>query len=205
MQRANIWGQFVRQRGKRYQDCRLETFECSSPKQTTALKAVATYAADCVRNLANGNGLLLFGPCGTGKDHLIAGALHRAICCGAMTNVRKSVQFRSGADLFGQLRDGIAAGRKESDVVSPLVAAGLLILSDVCQSGTSLTDFQQQVLYRVIDRRYLHRRPVWLTANVGSRSQLESMLGVAIVDRVREGSTMVPCDWPSFRKTCNVA
>ena len=68
--------------GRRYWDCRLDNFrlhggEKETARQRAALNSLQLYADDLETNLRDGNGLVLFGPTGTGKDHLLAALIER--------------------------------------------------------------------------------------------------------------------------------
>lgn len=197
------WGEFITQRGSRYEDCRFETFRVSNPAQAAAVEILRTFASDAVENGRAGNGLLLFGPCGSGKDHLLTATLRASISAGWFDNVNypaTAIQFRSGAELFADLRTGIAKETPERETLAPLLGCRLLVLSDVVQSGSALTEYQRQIVYRIVDHRYNHKRPVWMSVNAASRADLDTMLGRAIADRLIDGAVLVPCNWESFRR-----
>jgi len=143
----------------------------------------------------SGDGLLLIGPCGTGKDHLLIGLARVAI--GADLTVR----WASGPKLFAQVRQAIDAdGKTPESVLRPFERAQVLILSDPLPPIGRLTDFQADIIYRLVDERYNRLWPIWLAANAANRAELESGLGVPVVDRLADGSTVLACDWPSYRQ-----
>lgn len=200
----NCWYGYLRDRGVRYGGCRLDNFECSHPGQSDAVQRVRNFSQNVNENLNAGVGLLLFGPVGTGKDHLLTASVHESIRSGFGTGEQVwNFKALSGPELFGRLRAAISGNRKECDVVSELTSATFLCLSDICQSGSTLTAYQREVLYRVIDSRYSNCRPTWLTANASNRDGLDAMLGNAITDRLIHNSVVVPCDWPSYRKVAS--
>lgn len=189
--------------GARYSDCTLRSFRIDHEGQRKAVETVRKFIVDLKLNLASGSGLLLYGPVGTGKDHLMVAAAREAIVAGA------SVAWFNGVDFYAALRDAISNDRPESDIVRELVAPQVLCLSDPlppivpgnANSKGSLTDYQAAVMFRVIDRRYRDRKSTWATFNVTGGVELLERLGAPLVDRLRDGAVSVPCEWPSFRKS----
>ena len=43
-------------------------------------------------------------------------------------------------------------------------------------------------------------RPTWISMNVASGEEAESRIGVAIIDRWRDGALTLAFNWPSYRK-----
>jgi DNA replication protein DnaC len=54
-------------------------------------------------------------------------------------------------------------------------------------------------LLEIIDRRYSHLLPTWMTINVANRKEAETRMGAPTVDRLAHDALTVVCDWPSFR------
>lgn len=52
----------------------------------------------------------------------------------------------------------------------------------------------------VIDSRYRHNRPCWITVNVATRAELEARMGVLLVDRLMENAHCLFYSWPSYRE-----
>ena len=74
----------------------------------------------------------------------------------------------------------------------------LLILDEVgVQFGS---DFERNTLFDVLNERYELRKPTIFLSNLG-REDLAEFLGERVMDRLREdGATVVPFDWPSYRR-----
>ena len=192
--RASNWDSLVRQRGERYADCRLSNFVQESDGQAGAVASLQNYCLDIAERIADGEGLILFGPKGTGKDHLMMAVARVAIGSG------KSVLWQNGMDLFGDIRDAMDKGDAERSLVNRLVAPDVLYLSDPLPPFGTLTDFQAGMLFRILDGRYSRRKPTWATVNVVSGKQLEERMGPQNADRLRDESLAICCDWPSHRK-----
>ena len=181
-------------RGGRYAGCRLENFDCPTAPQLAAVKRLLQYAERLTDHVRAGDSLTLFGPVGTGKDHLLAAMMRLAVLGGF------TVAWRSGAELFGEVRDRIDQERSEASWVSALLAVDVLAISDPLPPIGSLTEFQAAMLFRVIDGRYSRSRSTWITINCRDADDAQARLTPQIVDRLRHRALSVHCNWPSYRK-----
>jgi len=198
---GGVWGDYVHSRGTRYETSRLSNFRVTCDLQRQAMESITKWIEDAESQFKAGRGVVLYGPCGTGKDHLITGMLHEAIKQRVFKFASNDkVKWEQGPRMFSIFRDAIGSHESETASRQPFVRSKLLILSDVCQSGHVLTDFQRQTLYDVVDRRYSFMRPTWVTTNAATRTELEKMLGADIADRLLHGSLTICCNWTSGRK-----
>ena len=191
-----IWHDFIRSRGRRYEECRFNNFEIKCDAQKNALAAVRSHVDG--ESVKTGN-LILLGPVGCGKDHLLTAGVHHGLGAYRLPP-EGQVCWISGSGLFSSLRNAIHSKRCESNVLSPIENASLLVVSDPLEAGQNLTDYQRQVWYRIVDHRYNNFLPIWMSINATGRDQMVSMLGPAVVDRLADGAVVVACDWPSHRK-----
>lgn len=192
--RADRWRAFIQSRGDRYLDCRLSNFEQECDGQKHAVASLVDYCGNLADRVADGEGVILFGPKGTGKDHLIVALCRVAIAQG------KHVVWQNGMDLFGDIRDGIDKGEAERALVHRLVTPDVLYFSDPLPPFGNLTEFQAGMIFRILDGRYSRCRPLWVTVNVSTRDELDARLGPQNGDRLRDGALAIFCDWPSYRK-----
>ena len=207
---------FLQKRGKRYLPCRFTNFEITNPEQQKAFDKLREFEANAKAETDQGNGVVLFGPSGTGKDHLITALALSFICRHGGVRERNSyslfddddddqfkdeysVEWKSGAELFAQLRDAIGSDYPESDIIHPLIDADILILSDPLPPGGELTRYQREILYRVLDARYSAMQPTWASLNVASGGEAGERMGVPCYDRLRHGALCLYCNWPSYR------
>ena len=181
--------------GKRYSKCSLKNYEVSCPKQQKVLDSIKDYADHTRERIEAGVGVVIFGPSGTGKDHLLTALALHAIWA------NKRVMWRNGQDLLGAFRDLISSNDSEEEFIHNLSTPDVLIISDPLPPSGTLTDYQASMFYRLIDRRYRAAVATWVTMNVVSGEEAEQRMGVAIVDRLRDGALCLFCNWPSHRKT----
>jgi len=193
-EKRDRWSAFIRDRGERYKDCTLGTFTIDNEPARRAVSLLREYCESITDRLTDGDGLILFGPKGTGKDHLMTAAVRAVIGTG------RRVTWQNGMDLFGDVRDMLDSGTSERKFIDRLVGPDVLYLSDPLPPMGRLTEFQASMLFRVIDGRYSRRRVTWATINVSGRSELDERLGPQNADRLVDGALALFCNWPSFRK-----
>jgi DNA replication protein DnaC len=133
------------------------------------------------------------GGAGTGKTHLAIGIVQHVIEKGG------TGRYETVMGMLGRIKDTYNPNTNttEQQVIDELVAYDVLVIDEV---GRQLdTSYELAQLFRVLDLRYQHLKPVVLVSNLG-RTALVDLLGVAIVDRLREnGGALLPFDWDSQR------
>jgi DNA replication protein DnaC len=179
--------------GRRYERCTLDTFRATMPAQAAVLEQLRGYAASIRQRVADGTNVILVGPSGAGKDHLLAGLVHVALAEGL------SVRWTTGSQLWLHMRDAIQGGC-ERQAIDELVRPDVLVLSDPIPPHAEPSNYERSILYAIVDRRYSHMRPIWMSANVSSRQQADERLGHAVADRLRHGALVLGCWWPSYRE-----
>jgi DNA replication protein DnaC len=221
--------------GRKYAASTLGNYQCSVPNQSKAIWALENYADNMLHELEAGTNIILHGPSGTGKDHMliglakkillqageskrIRGLFHKIISTGIKTvqnfEIYRNdpvvperiffsvhVHWKNGMDLYGDMRDLIDnRNRSEDKFIKEMTLPDILILSDSLPPRGCITEFQSQVLFRILDTRYRNCRPTWVTLNVRGAAEADERLGAQLVDRLRDGALSIHCDWPSYRK-----
>jgi DNA replication protein DnaC len=196
--RGNAISVLQSQVGVRYSKCTLKGFTLAEDgdirrEQETVLSRITDYRDSLRDRIEEGAGLFLFGPAGTGKDHLLSAVMFDAV------RLDFRVSWFNGQDLFGKFRDVIQKKTSEREVMRTLIEPHVLALSDPIPPTGELTPFQQTTLFRAIDRRYRDCKPTWLTANIATGGEAEARLGVQLFERLKHGALCLPCNWPSHR------
>ena len=184
----SAWKGYIRLRGSRYERCGFGNYEVSTKEQQAAVDKLSAMAGS--NDLRNA---ILLGPAGTVKDHLLSAAVRIAIKSGCF-----SVGWTSGPGLFSKLRNAISDKIKEDDVLLPYCKCRLLVISDLAM--TKLTDYQREIVYKIIDRRYNNALITWVSSNIASREAFQAVTSSQIVDRLIDDAVYIPCNWSSYRK-----
>ena len=193
-ERDRRMGCLISQAGRRYADCELGTFATDRPAQRKAVELVENYCSSLLDAWESG-GLLLYGPCGTGKDHLAF-----AVCRRLVEEQGRSVVWINGQSWFGEIRDAMdGEDRTEARIIGQLTKPDVLVVSDPLPPFGALTQHQATMLYRAIDYRYANAKPTIATVNVANDEEAEARMGVATWDRLCHGAWKVHCNWPSYR------
>jgi len=182
---------FRRQLPERYKTCTLENWTAATPYQEKVKSSVAGWAA------AIGQcGLVLFGPVGTGKDHLAVAAIDVRV----QASSAASALFMNGREFVGEVRDRIGDDLPEASLISRFASPDVLLISDPLPPVGDLTQHQADMLYRVVESRYSAGKVTCCTLNVADDSEADRRLGAATWDRLCHGAWKIHCRWASHRK-----
>jgi DNA replication protein DnaC len=181
--------------GPRYRGATIDTYNVEHDGQKEIVAALRDYGQNISERIKAGVGIVLNGPSGTGKDHLLVALARHAIRSEA------TVSWQNGQSLLGTFRDRFSQRhpRPEEDLIDEFTAANVLVLSDPVPPKGELSDYSESILYRIVDARYITMKPTWTTMNVASGEEADRRLGAPIVDRLRHGALCLSCDWPSYR------
>jgi DNA replication protein DnaC len=188
------FARLVKAMGERYSPDRvsLDNYAVTDPKQRVVLERIKALAERMPDAVKRGESILLYGSCGTGKDHLLASLLHMA--------ARKhhlSAVWQTGLDFFAECRDRMKGGG-ETEFISELASVDILAFSDPVPPASAPSDWALGQLHSVVDIRYRSLKPTWLTVNARDENELRDVLSVALCDRLRDGH-VIQCTWPSYR------
>jgi len=179
--------------GERYKSCRLDNFEVSTDSQGGVVASLRRFVADLDVNLKEGCGIVLYGPPGVGKDHLLVGMAHKVVMAG------RNVKWTNGMDLFAERRDSIRRESSEKDLLKEYERPDVLVISDPVPPWGELKEGQAEFLFRLIDWRYRRLKPIFVSANFEDADDAKTRIGSQVIDRLKHGSLCLHCNWPSYR------
>jgi DNA replication protein DnaC len=173
-------------------DKRLSSFDFAAVP--TVSKANVTALAEGNEWLDRGANVLLFGPPGVGKSHLVCGLGHALIDAG------RRVLFTRCSDLVQRLQVARRDLRLPQELAK-LDRFDLLILDDL--SYVRRNQAETSVLFELIAERY-ERKSLAITANTPfsqwSEVFVEPAMTLAAVDRLVHHSTILEMNVESYRR-----
>lgn len=155
-------------------------FETKVPRRYASARPndVATaWAQAVVTNPIDTRSLLVVGPTGTGKTHYAYSVL-RAI---AETGATTGWAAYTAADLYARLRP--RAGRDSEAEFEGIASTDVLFVDDI--GAAKLTEWTEEITYRLINHRYEQCKPGIFTSNVPP-AQLRESLGERVASRLTE-------------------
>lgn len=145
--------------------------------------------------VSEGRNLILSGKPGRGKTHLAIAIAYRAIQNG------HDARFVSAAALIDTLSAAAKAGRLR-DATAEFVSPDVLVVDEV--GYLHHADDAANVLFGVVDQRYLLKRPIVLTTNKRLQAWGDVLhdpdLAEVILDRILERGTHMSLGGPSWRR-----
>ncbi|WP_199552782.1 ATP-binding protein [Streptomyces sp. N35] len=168
---------------------------------TATHPAIHTWADAAARDITAAGFLVLTGPVGSGKTHQAYGALRRVAEAGPK---RFEMIAATAPDLYGRLRPGGSMQGTEADLAR-LCRIPLLLLDDL---GTEkLSEWTEEITYRLINARYNECLPLIVTTNYPVRAagqgqpDLVTRLGDRLASRLAQTATVIHIDGPDLRRT----
>ena len=181
--------------GRYWSSYRMSNWVADTGRKRAAKAMVKEWIDTADERVKSGEGLLLYGPVGTGKDHLCFAAVGSAIEKHAI-----SVEWWNGQELFGRIRDMMSEDRAESTLMNDAARRDVLVLSDALPPVGVLTAHQTTMLYRVVEARYSRGKPTCVLVNVRDDAEADERMGAATWDRLCDRAWKIHCNWASHRK-----
>lgn len=118
------------------------------------IQAAEKYAEEFAQHLKDGIGLLYYGPVGTGKTFL----------AGCIANAVLAQGYKVKMTNFATLADEMWAVQDKAAYIADLCKYPLLILDDL--GVERKTDYMQEMVYKIVNARYVAGVPVIVTTNL---------------------------------------
>lgn len=195
--RSQIMGQLLRDAGgERFYRCSFGHYLASTPLQTRVLEACREFASTIKERLVAGENLLLYGPVGTGKDHLAFAVCWQTVMAGDVD----SAGWVNGQSWFGKIRDAMDEKTTEESLIGRELRPAILVISDPQPPVGVLTQHQASMLYRLVNARYSERKSTIITINVPGDEEADKRIGASTWDRMNDRAWKLHCNWQSARK-----
>jgi DNA replication protein DnaC len=144
--------------------------------------------------VSEGRSLVLSGPTGTGKTRLAISIAYRAIQNGF------EARFSTAAELIEELSNAARTGQL-GKTLHAYIHPHVLVIDEI--GYLSLKDNAANVLFQVVNERYLRRKPMLFTTNkplaAWGHVLHDPDLAEAILDRVLERGRHIQLRGPSYR------
>ncbi len=164
----------------RFVEKRFETFRTDTDEQAAFLATAQAYVEHWPDYRADGRGLLVMGPAGTGKTHMLA-----AIANEIMGRYRRQVVYTSAPKLIMAVKESYRrdADRSEREVYASYTAPDLLCVDEFGRGFG--TDGERTMLFEVINARYEAMKPTIIASNLTAGAMHEAY-GDAVFSRLLE-------------------
>ena len=185
---------------KRYLSRTIESFAVTAENKKS-FDIATDYIKNFKKHSAQGKGLYLEGPCGTGKTHLaIAIAL-------AIINTGVPVICKTSIDILSDIKRCYERNSEvtEEEVLEAYKTVDLLIIDDLGKE--QVTEWSVPVLYSILNERYEALLPTIITTNYNTTALAEKLsakgdaeTATAIISRFVESSKRVTMSWADYRR-----
>ena len=199
----------------RYEHCSLANFEPYSPVHRNALEKAMRYCSGYpFLGESEGLGLLFTGSNGTGKTHLAVAVMRELVL-----NKGVSAQFWDFHELMREIRKAYDPEIRltEFQVLAPIIEMDVLLLDDL--GAWKITDWMNDTLFHILNKRYLARRASIITTNFFDvpaaeareagdsfkREFLVERIGERLRSRLTEMCLHVPVHGEDFRQRQQIA
>lgn len=160
-----------------------DTFLCTYKWQEEARNAARLFA------LQPHGTLILHGPFGTGKTHLLAAI------CNELRLRKVSSRFCTSSKLYHAIAECYRIGTDPYQLIYQAIQVPLLVIDDV--GASKLTESRLETYEQIIDERTKHKRPIALSTNYLDR--LEEFVGGRAKSRLSMRQIAIEMDGDDYR------
>jgi DNA replication protein DnaC len=200
--------------GFRYQYSTFESFDLTNaesgnedPKKVEAIKKLKA-AVGPLSGISDGSNMLtgnpieltpppnivLFGPPGTGKDHLMLACAWEEILHNS-----SSIEWIDGINFSEQYRSLIRENESSDRFINQFLEPDILMISDPIPPKGDQSQYVTSGLQMIIDDRYRNLKSTWVTINARDGKEASEKLAAPLIDRLRHHGICIQCEWPSYR------
>lgn len=153
------------------------------------------------------NGLLIIGPSGTGKTHLVASVVNSLV-----EKEFYDIIFRNFIELLNEIKASYnqESSFSEQDLLEPLLKTSLLIIDDLGAERDKKTGWVEGIFSGILNYRYNHELPVVITTNLKDEPEnpdeetLAERIGTRMRSRLYEMCTEIEIKAEDFRKRIKI-
>lgn len=174
-------------------DCRVSGYKPTNEKAAAYKKICQSFVEDWSKSGSGRRNLIMVGNPGTGKTHL-----GTAIAAAVIRGYAHQAIYTRADDMASYIRGSYAQGSTytEEEAIKRFGEVPLLVLDEL--GGTVAKDHERSLLSRVIDMRWLNLNPTITMSNL-MVTELEKATDERMMDRLRDGATVMVFDWESHR------
>jgi hypothetical protein len=115
-----------------------------------------------------------------------------------VTSNLKTARYCTATDFFVAIKASFKDKTEtEASVIAEYRKPSLLVVDEVSKRGQ--TDWEDRLLFDLLDKRYQDMKDTILIANV-TVGEFEAAVGPSLASRIKETGGVINCDWESFRK-----
>jgi DNA replication protein DnaC len=176
--------------GERFNDSKFDNF-LERKGSERCLKIAKKYVDEF--DSWDGESLMFWGEPGNGKSHLATAIANE------LTAKGKKVVFISMPDLLKKIKSTFNRNSNETEeqIMRGLQLCDLLIIDDI--GAEKVTDWVQEVIFRIVDGRYKKMKPIMATSNLEPK-ELAERIGKRAYDRLIEISQPIKNEATSYRR-----
>ena len=164
---------------KRFQDKTFTNFNTDNNAEEFA--SCRKYSKDFMERLKDGKGLFITGKVGSGKTHLAA-AIIDYIARILKNKKRMRLIFTTAVNLIAEIKYSFDSNDTE-ETVKKYEECDLLVIDDL--GPERMTDWTNELFYKIIDSRYSNMRPMIITTNLTNK-EIKGKLSERVVSRIYE-------------------